>query len=328
MIHFHTVSLSENVNQRDWHALLPRASGLASTSNLRPPQDSPRSHRSWSTHAPHASTLKAGNVGGSETLQHCSHCTPRVRLSSVLGSIPLMPAASLARLCTYIGENSLRNAQYHNKNLSAATLLDMVRHKKEFVGTEVNTEEELRHLLRALGFKWSNLHPDYYERIFVRDDVVRHRQVVVPLLEFVLNSPRCFTAFADFSHCNRNDMEAQGWCDLTIRNSNLLPAPTGVGTRLTWFTLLSTEGAVLHADGGLAGTVLQPQAIVDHVVARQCFVRAAQALAERARAAGKCPVLVVDGASVQKMFPSDAIVPSLVRFYMQPPPSYPPTSIR
>ena len=157
-----------------------------------------------------------------------------------------------------------------------------------------------------------NLHPDYYERIFSRADVISHRRLVVPLLEFVLTSPRCFTAFADFSHCNRNDMDAHGWCDLTIRNSNLLPAPSGKGTRLTWFTVLGSEGALQHSDGNLAGTVLPPQAIVDHHVARQCFDRAAQALAEQAKKEKKWPVLVVDGASVQKMFASGAIVPSLV----------------
>jgi hypothetical protein len=109
---------------------------------------------------------------------------------------------------------------------------------------------------------------------------------------------------------------------MTQRNSHLLPAPSGKGTRLIWFTVLSSEGALLHSDGELAGTILQPQAIVDHIVARQCFDRAAQALAERARATNKWPVLIVDGASVQKMFPSDAIVPLQVRLILQLTPCY------
>jgi hypothetical protein len=134
----------------------------------------------------------------------------------------------------------------------------------------------------------------------------------LPLLEYCLNSPHCFSAFADFSHSNRNDMDKHGWCDLTIRNSNLLPASTGVGTRLTWFTVLSSVGAVLHRDSGLAGTILDPQAIVDHNVARKCFERAADALSQHAKALGRWPILIVDGASVQKMFTSDAIVPSSV----------------
>ena len=223
--------------------------------------------------------------------------------------------APLKPLCDFIAENSLRNVEDNFRNLSVAAFLVKLREEPIFLNTEIGSEDELRRLLKAMGFKWSNIHPDYYERIFDRPDIVAHRERVIPLLYLLETDSRYFAVFADASHSNQNDMAPHGWVDLTVRNSNLLSADSGKGRRLTWWTAMSQFGILVHPDGASAGTVLPVQGVMDHLVAYECIERTCEAMVQAQERRNRIPVLIIDGATVQKMFRPSAAVPKLVVLY-------------
>ena len=195
-----------------------------------------------------------------------------------------------------------------------ATLFSALKSDSSFMNTDIASEAELRLLMKALAYKYANREPDYYTRIFSRDDVVAHRQMHLPLYLFVLESPRCLVAWADASFSNQNDISRLIWCNLTVRDSHQVPANTGKGARLPFWSVISPIGVLSHPDGGSAGTVLDANAIMDRTVIYRMMERSLEALCYHAERLDQWPVLIIDGAPNNKTLDEDAIAPHRVCF--------------
>jgi hypothetical protein len=180
------------------------------------------------------------------------------------------------------------------------------------MNTEIASRAELALVMKAMAFKYANREPDYYERIFRRADVMAHRAEHLPIYLNVLSDPRYLVAWADASFSNQNDIEKQGWCDLTIRGSHLVHANTGKGPRLPIWSVVSTIGVLSHPDGGSSGSVLNINEIMDRNVIYRLVERSLEALLFWANRLSKVPILIIDGAPNQKTFNDDAIVPHRV----------------
>jgi hypothetical protein len=258
--------------------------------------------------------MKGGRSGRMITSKYCKGCTQGVRELSNFIVLSLLVSAPLVPLCTWIdiNTNSLLSPKHNYKNLSVADFLADLRKEPQFPNTEISSELELRLLMLALAFKWSNIDPDYYTRLLSRYDVEAHGQEVVPLLDFLLKSHRHFVVFVDASFSNRNDIQRHGWCNMTKRDSNRIRADTGKGKRVNFFTPVSQRGIIVHPDGNSAGTVIQPGTTMDHTVIHACMSRVIEGVMACKERGRRSWVIVCDGATIQKMLKETAINPKRV----------------
>jgi len=130
---------------------------------------------------------------------------------------------------------------------SSEQLLAAVR--ADLPTTEISTAQELSSLMRALAFKFGNLHSDHYYKIACRSDVVSHRSEFAPFLLSLLRSDKIWVLHADASFTNENDHSARGWISLDMEHDDKIGAGTGVGRRLNIWEFVTEDGLLWHTDG-------------------------------------------------------------------------------
>ncbi len=130
--------------------------------------------------------------------------------------------------------------------MSIALLLEAV--KKEMPGTEIANLEEARRLLRALSFKFGNLHTDHYYKIGRRFDVVQHRRAFAPFYYSLLTSGKVWVICADASFFHENSHSKSAWFPQDEVGCDMVPAKVGTGQRLNVWEFLN-KGLLLHPDG-------------------------------------------------------------------------------
>lgn len=115
--------------------------------------------------------------------------------------------------------------------------------------TEIASPKELGSLLRALAFKFGNLHSDHYYKIARRLDFVNHRCQFAPMLLSLLRSDSVWVLHADGSYTNENDHSARGWISLDVEHDDKISAGAGVGRRLNMWEFTTEDGLLWHPDG-------------------------------------------------------------------------------
>jgi len=131
--------------------------------------------------------------------------------------------------------------------MSAALLLDRVRQKMPL--TEIASEEETRHLLRVLAFKFGHLHTNHYYKVAHRDDVVHHRSLFAPFYRTLLEDRKVWLLTADASFFHQNAKRGLSWFPLDVENGDLADFGTGTGQRLNVWEFCSESGILTFADG-------------------------------------------------------------------------------
>jgi hypothetical protein len=131
--------------------------------------------------------------------------------------------------------------------MSIASFLEVV--KKEMPDTEIADLEEARRLLRALSFKFGNLHTDHYYKIGRRSDVVQHRMGFAPFYYSVLTSGKVWVIGADASFFHENSHTKSAWFPQDEVGCDMVPAKVGTGQRLNVWEFITDTGLLLHPDG-------------------------------------------------------------------------------
>lgn len=206
--------------------------------------------------------------------------------------------------------------------------------KREIPETEIASLDELRNLLRALTFKFGNLHSDHYYKIGNRPDVVQHRRKFAPFYLSLLTSPKVWVVCADASFFHENAHSKSAWFPQDVEGRDLVPAKVGTGQRLNVWEFVTRTALLTHPDGPLsfppspfllssfqislgqsAGTIWPPNTTQDASDIIAAVKRGLEAIKNDPRSQGKIPVLVLDGAKVNKTMPPDAIQPQNVFLY-------------
>lgn len=171
--------------------------------------------------------------------------------------------------------------------------------------------DEFRRLLKALGFKWGNLHSSYYVKISQRDDVVAHRSQLIPVLRLVRTDDRFFYVNTDWSHIYENAHSNSGWISMVKEGSDLVDVNPGKGRRINVCEFITREGILFHPDGSSAGSLFPPSATLNADNILTCIQRGIEAIIAHPEVAQKkrIAVLHIDGARVNMTFPPDVINP-------------------
>lgn len=135
----------------------------------------------------------------------------------------------------------------NNYSVSIRSLLETAR--SAMPRTEIATVEEGRSLLRALSFKFGNLHSDHYQKVGHRQDVLTHRSLFAPFYHSILESPRAFVTCADASFYHENAHSKRAWFPQDVKDSDLVPAKAGTGLRLNVWEFVTENGLLAHPDG-------------------------------------------------------------------------------
>jgi hypothetical protein len=182
-----------------------------------------------------------------------------------------------------------------------------------FPGFEVSSDEEMRALMTSLSFVWDTLHPNHYLVISNRRDVQAHRLAFVPRILAYWRAEKVALVFSDGSFIYENAFSNSGWRALADPDSNLVNAGTGKGRRINTWDFITERGLLRHPDGGSAGTLFPAGFVLDHNSILQCLERGIAAIqAYTLEVGATLPVLVMDGAKINKTMPEDAINPSKV----------------
>lgn len=115
--------------------------------------------------------------------------------------------------------------------------------------TEITTEEETRNILRVLSFKFGRRHSDHYFKVGQRADVVFHRRLFAPLLLSLYKSTRVWVIHGDATFINENAHSFREWYPQDDERGDLIPAGTGVGSRLNAWEFVTEDGLLRHPDG-------------------------------------------------------------------------------
>lgn len=131
--------------------------------------------------------------------------------------------------------------------MSAAKALNHCR--QVYPGFEASSVEEMRDLLKALGFYWSSLHSSHYQLIAARPDVMAHRARFAPFVLPYYRSPRVLLVYGDGSFFYENAHSDCGWVNRARVGADLVPARAGLGRRINSIEFVSPLGVVKHQDG-------------------------------------------------------------------------------
>jgi hypothetical protein len=167
--------------------------------------------------------------------------------------------------------------------------------------------------MKALSFKFANIHIGYYIRVSQRFDVIAHRDQYIPLLRLAMTDPRFFYINVDWSFFYENAFTKHAWIPLTEPNSDLLEdGKPGKGQRLGSCEFIIHTGLLQHPDGGSAGTIFEIGEIVDGDKVLDCISRGCVAIRNHpaVKDHGLIPVLVIDGARTNTTKPKGFIEPS------------------
>lgn len=240
------------------------------------------------------------------------------------------PVANLVRVRD-IARNVITSG--HRRELTGTTLLDEI--KAEMAESEISSPREARDVLRALAFKFGNLHSDHYRRIAARADVQFHRKLFAPLLLSELKSPKTWVIHCDASFTNKNAHADMGWFSLDEEGDDLTQAGIGLGGRLNMFEFVTEDGILWHPDGSTsfqskfapfalsdvvvgksAGTIFPPNSVQTDDDIVRAVQRGIEAIKADPRSKSHIPILSIDAATVNKTMEPDAIFPSNVRLML------------
>lgn len=236
---------------------------------------------------------------------------------------------SLADLDRFYAIADEESGEKNNYSMSVASLMETVR--QEMPKTEIGTLQEARNLLRALSFKFGNLHTDHYFKIGNRQDVRHHRDDFAPFYHGLLTSTKVFVVCADASFFHENAHSKCAWFPLDKEGRDMVPAKVGTGQRLNVWEFVTAEGLLPHPDGPFfsaphptfiassdhllgasAGTIFPPNTTQDADDIVGAIKRGIEAIEADPRSQNRIPVLLIDGARVNKTMPPDSINPNNV----------------
>lgn len=220
---------------------------------------------------------------------------------------PLFPDIDFAAFCDEVNRIAIRNTDHGMKNLSAFELLAEL---KSLFPSLPSLVADLRLLFKCLCFDWLKTHSAYYDAIFDRKDIVAHRKLFCPLWRYLLNSPEVFLAVGDGSHQHQNERNSHGWIDKTKKNGDEVPSGAGLGARVNYWTFLTPFGVLEDKNKQSVTTITETGSIMDGDDIISFIEKGAKAMAEHPLAKRKIKVMSIDGAIINKMFPSTSIVPS------------------
>lgn len=221
-----------------------------------------------------------------------------------------------------------RSKKYHYK-MSAAALRALIA--QEMPRNEIVSDDEMRKLLRALAFSLANLHSDHYFKIAQRLDVVHHRSCFAPFYLSIQESPRVWWIAGDASFFHENSHSELAWVPLDVPNADMIPCRVGAGQRLNVWEFVTKEGILRHPDGApfelvfrssdrcsgnSAGTVYPPNTTQTADDMFVTFQRGIEAIRADSRFDTTIPVLIIDGAKINKTFPVDVIWPENVHYLL------------
>jgi hypothetical protein len=206
----------------------------------------------------------------------------------------------------WVDENALREGK---APLSAHEILLQVRN--DYPDTEISSEFEIRQLLKAVAFRFVHIHSSYYTKISLREDVVLHRKLMIPILLMTMTDPRCFLVNFDFSFIYQNQFSKSAWASLTRENSDMIDAKPGKGPRISTCEFISRDGVLRHPDGKSAGTKFTKNEVITADIVKECIKRGCEAITDHPRVVkGSQPFLFIDNARVQTTKPSTFINPN------------------
>lgn len=153
--------------------------------------------------------------------------------------------ADLKALSTFVETHSRPKQR---RPLSVKLILDAVL--QAFPNTEIGSIFEMSLMMKALSFKYANIHIGYYYRVSQRFDVVIHRKQYIPILRLVMTDPRFFYVNLDWSFFYENTFSKHAWVSLAVEDSDLQDdAKPGKGKRLASCEFMHRSGLLSHPDG-------------------------------------------------------------------------------
>lgn len=199
-------------------------------------------------------------------------------------------------------------------NARRALLHAKVTERYPLVREEFVNVKSFRRFLKDLGFKWASIKNGYYRLVFIRPDVVAHRQLFSPLLLALMQRPdRFLVIFGDASHCNENDISSHGWICEYDADHRFKKIGAGKGRRLNLYNWISRFGLIKSGGGEDAGTMQVSQSTLNQDAIVAIGQRLIDALKEKND--DRIIVVILDGATNQKVLPADSIDPQNVRLF-------------
>ena len=217
-------------------------------------------------------------------------------------------AVSIREIRQFIKDESVRKGE---RTKSAAALYAKVAERYPLVREEFVNVKSFRRFLKSLGFKWSRIKNGYYRLVFKRPDVIAHRQLFSPLLFALMQrSDRFLVIFGDASHCNENDISSHGWICEYDADHRFKETGAGKGRRLNLYNWISQYGLIKRG-GGEPGEDAGTMQVSQSTLNQDAIVAIDQRLIDSLKEIndGRLIVVILDGATNQKMLPADSIDP-------------------